>query len=101
MAMTTETDQLFSSNNFKRKLFERLNGISAAFNVNYPISAKLRYEYPPINATTLENIASALISNPKFYTQTLHLMNKMNLPCPLVSFVRRPLSAGHANLYSK
>ncbi len=85
-----ESDKLCLSSEFKKKLFERINGISAAFNVAYPINPKLRYEYPPINATTLENISYALITNPNFYTQTLHLMNKMNLPCPLVSYIRQP-----------
>ena len=83
-------DLFFSSRDFKKKLFERINGISSAFNVPYPINPKLRYEYPPINRITLENIINALISCPKFYTQTLHLMNKMNMPCPLVSFIRKP-----------
>ena len=81
-------ENLFSSSEFKKKLFERIHGISSIFSVNYPINPKLRYEYPPINQITLENILNALISHPQFYVQTLHLMNKMNLPCPLVSFVR-------------
>ena len=85
---TAENDQLFTSGEFKKKLFERINGISSVFDIKYPINPKLRYEYPPINEITLENIINALISCPKFYTQTLHLMNKMNLPCPLVSFIR-------------
>ncbi len=88
-----EKEQLCRSSEFKKKLFEQINGISSAFNVAYPINPKLRYEYPPINPTTLENIASALITYPKFYTQTLHLMNKMNLPCPLVSYVRQRRAA--------
>jgi len=28
------------------------------------------------------NISRALVAVPKFYTQVLHLMNKMNLPSP-------------------
>ena len=79
-----------SSNEFRKKLFERIHGISSAFKINYALSPKLKYEYPPINPIIIENIVSALISCPKFYTQTLHLMNKMNLPCPLVPYVRIP-----------
>lgn len=90
---SAEKDLLFSNGEFKKKLFERINGISSVFEINYPINPKLRYEYPPINEITLENIVNALISCPKFYTQTLHLMNKMNLPCPLVSYVRMPRSS--------
>lgn len=83
---------LYSSDDFRKKLFERINGLSSKFNINYSISPKLRYEYPPINEIILENICSSLIACPKFYVQTLHLMNKMNLPCPLVPFVRVPRS---------
>jgi U11/U12 small nuclear ribonucleoprotein SNRNP65 len=107
----TNNNEILSSE-FRKKLFERINSISSNFNVNYPINPKIRYEYPEINAITIENIVNALVSCPKFYIQTLHLMNKvilflvfnisifiiclnfkMNLPCPLVSYVRtsRPL----------
>lgn len=81
-------DKLFSSNEFKKKLYERIHGISSSFKINYAINPKLKYEYPPINPIIIENIVNCLISSPKFYTQTLHLMNKMNLPCPLVPYVR-------------
>jgi U11/U12 small nuclear ribonucleoprotein SNRNP65 len=81
---------LYSSDDFRKKLFERINGLSSKFNINYSISPKLRYEYPPINEIILENICSSLIACPKLYVQTLHLMNKMNLPCPLVPYVRVP-----------
>lgn len=30
--------------------------------------------------------------SPKFYEQTLHLMNKMNLPCPLYPYIRESSS---------
>jgi U11/U12 small nuclear ribonucleoprotein 65 kDa protein len=84
--MATANDE----QNIKNKLIQRLNGLSSAFNIDYAMSPRLRFEYPPINAITLENITNALISTPKFYVQTLHLMNKMNLPCPLVPYVRVP-----------
>jgi U11/U12 small nuclear ribonucleoprotein 65 kDa protein len=76
------------SSEFHQKLFEKIHGISSIFNINYALSPKLKYAYPPINPLIIENIVTALISCPKFYTQTLHLMNKMNLPCPLVPYVR-------------
>ena len=74
----------------RRKLFERLHGVAQACHVNYATSPRIRYEYPPINATILENMAACLATTPRFYVQTLHLMNKMNLPCPLVGYVRQP-----------
>ncbi|XP_060601299.1 RNA-binding region-containing protein 3-like [Ruditapes philippinarum] len=51
-------------------------------NILYPKKPTLNYMYPPPTVSTLTNIANALASHPKFYTQVLHLMNKMNLPCP-------------------
>ncbi|XP_039829844.1 U11/U12 small nuclear ribonucleoprotein 65 kDa protein-like isoform X2 [Panicum virgatum] len=41
-----------------------------------------RYAYPPPDGNILTNIVNALIAVPRFYTQVLHLMNKMNLPAP-------------------
>ena len=78
------------SNKFKQMLFENLHGISKKFNLKYPINPKITYQYPPINPVICQNIMSALYKYPNFYTQTLHLMNKMNLPCPLVDYVQEP-----------
>jgi U11/U12 small nuclear ribonucleoprotein SNRNP65 len=88
---SNDEDEFFTgSNKFKQMMFENLNGISAKFNFKYPINPKLTYDYPPINPIICQNIINTLYKNPKFYTQTLHLMNKMNLPCPLVDYVRDP-----------
>ncbi|XP_072234530.1 RNA-binding region-containing protein 3 [Leuresthes tenuis] len=50
----------------------------------------LKYLYPPPSSGILANITHALISVPKFYVQVLHLMNKMNLPCPFGPVTARP-----------
>eukprot|EP00736_Rhodelphis_marinus_P000525 Rmarinus@m.27385 len=47
-----------------------------------PRPRHLCYLYPPPTAATLVNIMNTMIAVPKFYTQVLHLMNKMNLPPP-------------------
>jgi U11/U12 small nuclear ribonucleoprotein SNRNP65 len=52
--------------------------------INYPLNPNCKYLYPPINQIIIQNIVNALISNEKFYYQTLHLMNKMCLPCPFI-----------------
>lgn len=52
-------------------------------------SERLSYNYPPIDDHILENINRALLSIPSFYTQVLHLMNKMSLPCPMFTSKRR------------
>lgn len=46
------------------------------------MSLYFRYLYPPPSPSVLANIAQTLVAVPKFYTQVLHLMNKMNLPTP-------------------
>ena len=48
----------------------------------YPTHSHLEYVYPPPSDDVLANILNALQHNPAFYTQVLHLMNKMNLPPP-------------------
>ncbi|KAH9784362.1 rna-binding region-containing protein 3 [Citrus sinensis] len=56
---------------------------------NFSLSMKLLdvyitklYAYPPVDGNILTNIVNALIAVPRFYTQVLHLMNKMNIPAP-------------------
>ncbi|KRX92693.1 RNA-binding protein 40 [Trichinella pseudospiralis] len=43
---------------------------------------QLAYSYPPPNRLALRRIAWCLEKYPEFYTQVLHLMNKLCLPCP-------------------
>jgi U11/U12 small nuclear ribonucleoprotein SNRNP65 len=65
---------------------DRLHGISPGINqIRYSLpSERLSYVYPPIDETILTNINKSLSSIPAFYTQVLHLMNKMSLPCPMI-----------------
>lgn len=65
--------------------YSRLHGISPGTNqIHYPLpSERLHYIYPPLDENILRNINDALWSVPAFYTQVLHLMNKMSLPCPM------------------
>ncbi|KAL5218479.1 hypothetical protein ABZP36_019163 [Zizania latifolia] len=77
------TSQVLSTNYLNQK-----NPISSAepiapkLGVDYPFPAHLEYAYPPPDGNILTNIVNALIAVPRFYTQVLHLMNKMNLPAP-------------------
>ena len=62
-------------------------------------SPLLRYSYPPPSADTLARICAALRSTPRFYTQVLHLMNKLSLPAPFASSsVRPPVSQAAAEV---
>ncbi|XP_038903908.1 U11/U12 small nuclear ribonucleoprotein 65 kDa protein [Benincasa hispida] len=56
--------------------------IAARLGVDYPFPPHLGYAYPPPDGNILTNIVNALIAVPRFYTQVLHLMNKMNIPAP-------------------
>jgi len=56
--------------------------IAPKLGVDYSFPPHLEYAYPPPDGNILTNIVNALIAVPRFYTQVLHLMNKMNLPAP-------------------
>eukprot|EP01018_Ginkgo_biloba_P029036 Gb_08333 [translate_table: standard] len=56
--------------------------IAPSLGVDYSFPPHLEYAYPPPDGNILTNIVNALIAVPRFYTQVLHLMNKMNLPAP-------------------
>ncbi|WMV13185.1 hypothetical protein MTR67_006570 [Solanum verrucosum] len=56
--------------------------IANRLGVDYPFPPHLEYVYPPPDGHILTNIVNALIAVPRFYTQVLHLMNKMNIPAP-------------------
>ncbi|EPS65306.1 hypothetical protein M569_09472, partial [Genlisea aurea] len=56
--------------------------IAKKLGVEYPFPPHLEYAYPPPDAHILTNIVNALIAVPRFYTQVLHLMNKMSIPAP-------------------
>ena len=64
------------------KCTRKLPNIAPQFELNYPSNPKYTYLYPDPNADILLNICAALVTVPKFYTQVLHLMNKMNLYPP-------------------
>ncbi|KAF3441231.1 hypothetical protein FNV43_RR15144 [Rhamnella rubrinervis] len=56
--------------------------IAPKLGVDYPFPPHLEYAYPPPDGNILTNIVNALIAVPRFYTQVLHLMNKMSIPAP-------------------
>lgn len=76
---TSEKEALkLDMENFSKKL----HGVAPSLGLDYLPSPLLKYKYPPASPSVIQNISHALISVPKFYTQVLHLMNKMNLPAP-------------------
>lgn len=79
------------SNKNKDAFWMDLHSLSDLFKIKYPLNPNLYYQYPPPNYCTLMNISKALIAVPRFYTQVLHLMNKMNLPPPFEEIHPSPL----------
>ncbi|KAB0796853.1 hypothetical protein PPYR_10914 [Photinus pyralis] len=75
------TSEPVNTTHFKSFL-NRLNALNSSVSFNQPPPPHLKYAYPQPNRATINNIAHALLSVPKFYTQVLHLMNRMNLPPP-------------------
>ncbi|XP_011876451.1 PREDICTED: RNA-binding protein 40 [Vollenhovia emeryi] len=60
----------------------RLNSWTMSHEFSQPPPPNLRYKYLTPTRSTLTRIAVQLLTQPAFYTQVLHLMNKMNLPPP-------------------
>ncbi|XP_061661843.1 RNA-binding region-containing protein 3 isoform X2 [Syngnathoides biaculeatus] len=65
-------------------------GIAPTLGLKYHPNPTLKYLYPPPSNSVLTNITHAILCVPKFYVQVLHLMNKMNLPCPFGPVTPRP-----------
>lgn len=60
----------------------RLYACNSQFDFEQPPPPYLQYAYPRITQAILDSIGIALMSNTCFYTQVLHLMNRMNLEPP-------------------
>lgn len=60
----------------------KLNNWTMSYEFNQPPPPNIRYKYLTPTKSTLTRIAIQLLTQPAFYTQVLHLMNKMNLPPP-------------------
>ncbi|XP_057680698.1 RNA-binding region-containing protein 3 [Corythoichthys intestinalis] len=66
------------------------SSIAPSLGLKYHSNPTLKYLYPPPSNSVLTNITHTLLCVPKFYVQVLHLMNKMNLPCPFGPVTPRP-----------
>ena len=68
--------------------------------LEHKINPGHKYLYPEPNPDILMNICGALLTIPKFYTQVLHLMNKMSLYPPFSPAVLPPLLVEYFNKIS-
>ncbi|XP_073812731.1 uncharacterized protein isoform X2 [Musca autumnalis] len=64
------------------KYVQKLYATDENLHFDQPPPPYLKYQYPPINMDILDNICISLLNNNNFYTQVLHLMNRMNLEPP-------------------
>ncbi|XP_017045212.1 U11/U12 small nuclear ribonucleoprotein 65 kDa protein-like isoform X1 [Drosophila ficusphila] len=64
------------------KNIQRLYACNNHCDFTQPPPPYLSYSYPPINGEILARIGESLQKNSRFYTQVLHLMNRMNLEPP-------------------
>ncbi|XP_024874872.1 RNA-binding protein 40 [Temnothorax curvispinosus] len=60
----------------------KLNNWTMSHEFSQSPPPNIRYKYLTPTRSTLIRIAVQLLTQPAFYTQVLHLMNKMNLPPP-------------------
>ena len=98
---TLELASLAFSQPIQHSDYAQLHGISPGINqIHYPLpSERLNYIYPPLDENILRNITDALWSVPAFYTQVLHLMNKMSLPCPMMTNEMLPVEEQSMNIH--
>lgn len=78
----TQQDWSVESRDQVNKYVKKLYATDDDLCFDQPPPPYLKYEYPPISKDILDNISIALLNNKKFYTQVLHLMNRMNLDPP-------------------
>lgn len=89
---------------FFRTFLNKLSSFNDSVGFHQPPPSHLKYMYPKANRATINNIAHALATIPRFYTQVLHLMNKMNLPPPFAVEqppVRTITPSQHPPVYQK
>lgn len=65
-----------------KEFLKTLNAWNPSVNFYQPPPVHLKYKYPDPTPEVFINIIQAMATNKQFYTQTLHLMNKMCLNSP-------------------
>ncbi|XP_012137449.1 RNA-binding region-containing protein 3 isoform X1 [Megachile rotundata] len=86
----TEDDKLTNEENKKESIsksnfqafLQKLNSWTMNQVFTQPPPPNIQYKYSAPTRSTLIRIAIQLLKEPAFYTQVLHLMNRMNLPPP-------------------
>ncbi|XP_075979171.1 RNA-binding region-containing protein 3 [Anticarsia gemmatalis] len=76
------SEQNSETTNLIKEFLKTLNAWSPSIDFYQPPPVHLKYKYPDITPEIAINIVNTLFSHKPFYTQTLHLMNKMCLNTP-------------------
>lgn len=86
---SVKEEREWDTNDKVHQNFENLNDyVKQLYAMNHHLNFSqsplpyLKYKYPKPTRDIIDSICVALESIPKFYTQVLHLMNRMNLPTP-------------------
>ncbi|XP_047026684.1 RNA-binding region-containing protein 3 [Helicoverpa zea] len=77
-----ETEQNSDTTKVIKQFLKVLNAWNPSIDFYQPPPIHLSYKYPDISPAIAINIIHALFTHKPFYTQTLHLMNKMCLDVP-------------------
>ncbi|KAJ8715861.1 hypothetical protein PYW08_013146 [Mythimna loreyi] len=79
-----EAEQNSETTNVIKQFLKVLNAWNPSIDFYQPPPIHLKYKYPDITPEIAVNINYALFSHKPFYTQTLHLMQKMCLDLPFL-----------------
>ncbi|XP_049874255.1 RNA-binding region-containing protein 3-like [Pectinophora gossypiella] len=77
-----DSEQRSSVTKHIQDFLKALNAWNPSIDFYQPPPVHLKYKYPEITSDIVVNIVHALYTHKPFYTQTLHLMNKMSLELP-------------------
>lgn len=82
MFKSFQTQNSFTEIETSKTVCKCLPPVAPHFGLHYSANPGIKYNYPDADGNVLINICCALITQKKFYTQVIHLMNKMNLNVP-------------------
>lgn len=84
VASTPDTSSIEHAKEKLSAFLLKINATCDNLDFEQPPPPQLRYLYPRCNQDILDSICIALETSTRFYTQVLHLMNRMNLEPPFV-----------------
>lgn len=77
-----DIEQTSATTKYVQDFVRRLNAWNPSVDFYQPPPVHLKYKYPEINPSIAVNLIHTLFTHKPFYTQSLHLINKMCLDIP-------------------